>query len=211
MPYNIQRDPRRNRIYFTPPPGLHAPGARCGSDGDRIGSADEPAGGLAAYLDRLSAQATSEGASLEAYQAVLAAIPAGYGRRHGATLGGEWATDGEGGTEPSVDAVKPNLEWRQIAQHITRYPERIGRSSIAGRVDETRVLRRAHTAYGPVYWEEFRGYDDYRTTLWMPRAMYEERLRREIERLGITPEAAQKWLEQYQGCVGTELYEFAAR
>ena len=32
----------------------------------------------------------------------------------------------------------------------------------------------------------------------------------EVRMRGITPEAATTWLAQYRGCVGTELYEFAA-
>lgn len=209
MDYQISRDAQRNRIYFTPPPGVDVPGARQDRDGYWIGRADEPAGGLAAYLDRLAAQAKAEAESLAAYQAALAEIPPDYGQRHGATLGGEWAIDSEGGKEPSVAAAAPKLAWQRIAEHITRHPEERG-SSIAGRVAEARILHRADTAYGPVYREEHRSFDDYRTTLWMPRAMFEEHLRREIAALGITPEGARKWLAQYRGCVGTELYEFAA-
>ena len=31
----------------------------------------------------------------------------------------------------------------------------------------------------------------------------------EIAERGITPEAAEKWLADYSGCVGHEIYEFA--
>ena len=210
MDYRITRDTRRNRIYFTAPPGLLVPDARRDADGDWFGRADEPTGGLAGYLDRLVAQHEAEATSLATYQTALGIIPADYGQRHGATLGGEWSIGSDRGKEPSIASAKPKLIWEQIAQHITHYSESRG-SSIAGRVASARVLHRADTAYGPVYREEFRDFDDYRTTLWMPSAMFEEHLRAEVQRLGITQETAQQWLERYRGCVGTELYEFAAQ
>jgi len=143
-------------------------------------------------------------AARDAYDAAIAAIPADYGRRHGATLGGEWSIGSSGGVEPSVASATPHLGWSQIA----RKHQPGGSPGVIG---ETWVLTVASTAYGTVYREEFAEYDNYRTTLWMPPALYEQHLSAEVERLGITPDSARQWLAESRGCVGTELYEFAAR
>jgi len=196
MKYDIVRDTRRNRMYFTPPPGVSVRGAN--HDGKRqwIGFASCPSD-LAAHIDAMVEQFVIETAAAAAYRNVLAEIPDDYGRRHGAALGGDWsisAADGSSiaaGSEPSMQEALPPLAWIEIARM------------------KERVLLRAETPRGLVYREEFRGYDDYRTTLWLPRNMYEEYLRHEIDRLGITREKAVVWLAESRGCVGTELYEFA--
>jgi hypothetical protein len=137
-----------------------------------------------------------------AYDAAIAAIPPTYGRRHGATLGGEYSIGSEHGTEPSVAGAAPKLEWKQIARK--HQP-----GSIRGTQGHTWILDCADSAYGPVYREDFTEYDNYRTTVWMPAPMYNEYMTREVAALGITREKAEKWLAESRGCVGTELYEFA--
>lgn len=140
----------------------------------------------------------------DAYDAAVAAIPTDYLRRHGATLGGEWRIDGHGGTEPAVGPMVPPLEWRQVA---TKH--RPGRTP--GTVGQTWRIYTAQTDYGTVYQEQYTAYDDYRTTVWGPAPLMEQLYEREIAARGITPESARAWLAEYRGCVGSELYEWAAR
>ena len=40
--------------------------------------------------------------------------------------------------------------------------------------------------------------------------LWEKMMTAEVEARNITPQNASEWLEQYRGCAGTELYEFAA-
>ena len=171
----------------------------------------EPGAERAARESREAATAAKEVAAkaeASAYEAAKTQIPADYGRRHGATLGGAWTITSAGGTdsgvEPAVEQIAADLVWTRIGNH--HIP-----GSIPGTTGKTWTLQRAALPDGrPLYREDFRGYDDYRTTLWMPQDVYRAELAAEVKRLGITPEAAREWLAQYKGCVGTELYEFAA-
>ncbi len=114
-----------------------------------------------------------------------------------------YASDTDSGVELAVGQVALDLHWERIATHYI--------PGSSGGMGQTWTLERAMLPDGrPIYREDFVEYDNYRTTLWMPLDVYRAELAREVRELGITPEKAHEWLEQYRGCVGTELYEFAA-
>jgi len=144
-------------------------------------------------------KAAAAQAIVDAYEQAKAAVPADYGRRHGAAFDFTVTIASQDGTSesfPTAASVAPTaLAWTLIAEmeKHTLYS--------APLPDDGRLI----------YREEFRGYDDYRTTLWMPQDVYTAQLAADIRRLGITREKAEEWLAQYKGCVGTELYEFAAK
>lgn len=52
-------------------------------------------------------------------------------------------------------------------------------------------------------------YDDNRVTLWAPLALADELL--DEAAVHITMYAAREWLSHYRGCLGTEMYEYAAQ
>ena len=84
---------------------------------------------------------------------------------------------------------------------------------IAGRVMDEDTACRAMLADGRsiYYVDHYRGFgDDCRRTYHLPQDIWEAQALREIAESGITPQRAQEWLAQSKGCVGTELYEFAA-
>jgi len=54
-------------------------------------------------------------------------------------------------------------------------------------------------------------WDDWRTAIMIPPHLVDSYLAAEVVRQGITCEAAQQWLLKSRGCVGTPIYEFAAR
>lgn len=132
------------------------------------------------------------------YAMAKAKIPADYRIRHGATLGGVWKIGESAGVEP---AVQLDLQWVRIASRPNGDPK-------YGRNDH--VFQASLNDGRSVYKEETNSYDDYRTTLYLPIDIWEAEARQEVAQLGITPEKAEAWLAQFRGCVGTELYEFAA-
>lgn len=52
--------------------------------------------------------------------------------------------------------------------------------------------------------------DDQRETYWLPPDLWTAICAAEAKARGITSSQAREWLTAYRGCVGTELYEFAA-
>lgn len=131
------------------------------------------------------------------YAAAKAEIPADYKMRHGAMLGGNWSIGEVTGTEnPPPQPVKMAYERMAALLDERNYGETLSKAVLPdGR---------------PVYRVDSIQYDDYRTTTWMPADVWESLARAEIAEQGITPEKAAEWLKSYRGCVGSELYEFAA-
>ena len=138
-------------------------------------------------------------------------IPADYKSRHGAALGGVAAIGGETFDEPALDTSR--LEWTVVAVLERRVRDLTGNSLINGRVSDRETLYNATAADGrPLYRiSSSHGFgDDLRETYYLPEDLWRQLLTAEVRMRGITPEAAREWLGQYRGCVGTELYEFAA-
>ena len=54
------------------------------------------------------------------------------------------------------------------------------------------------------------GIDDFRQTLYGPKAIVEAAWREWAKRVQVTPEAAAEWLAKYRGCAGQEAYEYIA-
>lgn len=213
MDYEIRRDPRRNRVYFRAPEGLHIPGARydMGSRLHWFGVADIPRGGIASKLDALVAEAEQLASAKAQYDALLGTIPSDYQRRHGALYGGNVTMDGETMTEtPPVLGLLRAAKWEQFA-HVILAVGHTG--SCAGRVMDEDTLYRASLTDGRLVFREIhcRGFgDDLRETYYLAPDLYAVVMEWEIRASGITPDMAREWLAQYRGCVGTELYEFAA-
>ena len=156
------------------------------------------------------AKAAAATDALAAYAAAKApALAEGYRARHGSTLGGIITIDGESMIEPGVCATREHpLTWERIAEHVTRATT----SSIAGRVMDQDTLFRCALPDGRYVYREdhYRGFgDDLRTTYYLPDDVYQTVIRAEVVAAGITREAAEKWLAEFRGCVGTELYEAA--
>ena len=153
-------------------------------------------------------------AEIAAWKSALAQIPADYRTRHGALYGGTVTmVRGNGQSvsiaEPGLDAS--NLPWVKVASHETRVDD--PRSSIDGRVQDCQTLYTAGVPDGrAIYYVHHYGSfgDDLRVTYYLPEDLWQQMLLAEIQARGITPESAEKWLSQSRGCVGTELYEFAA-
>lgn len=153
-------------------------------------------------------------AEIAAWKSALAQIPADYRTRHGALYGGTVTMVGGNGqsvsiAEPGLDAS--NLPWVKVASHETRVDD--PRSSIDGRVQDCQTLYTAGVPDGrAIYYVHHYGSfgDDLRVTYYLPEDLWQQMLLAEIQARGITPESAEQWLSQSRGCVGTELYEFAA-
>jgi hypothetical protein len=166
---------------------------------------------LRAALAKEAEYAAKIAADLAAWQSAIEIIPADYRLRHGSMYGGVVSIDGEQMSEPGITA--PRLPWERLATHQTRVRDLTGTSSINGRVQDEEDLYRAITSDGrPIYRiASSRGFgDDLRETYYLPEDLWQRMLLAEISARGITRESAQQWLAQYRGCVGTELYEFAA-
>ena len=148
----------------------------------------------------------------QAWDAAKSAIPGDYRTRHGATYGGDVSITGEVISEPGLDTRK--LPWQHVATWESRVRDLTGRSSINGRVMDSETLYSAVTADGrPIYRiSHSSGFDDdLRETYYLPVDLWTQMMAAEVRARGITAEAAATWLTQYRGCVGTELYEFAAQ
>ena len=150
-------------------------------------------------------------AALEGWNAAKAAIPAEYKTRHGALLGGDVVIDGERISEPALDTR--SLPWTLIARHETLVRDLTGQSLINGHVKDSDTLYAAtgadgRTIYRIAHCHQFG--DDLRETYYLPPDLWERMMLMEIQLRKITPEAAREWLKEYHGCVGHELYEFAA-
>ncbi len=147
-------------------------------------------------------------AEIAAWKSALAQIPADYRTRHGALYGGTITIGSSNGqsvsiAEPGLDAS--NLQWVKVVSHETRVDN--PRSSIDGRVLDCQTLYTAAVPDGrAIYYVNHYG----RVTYYLPEDLWQQMLLAEIQARGITPESAERWLSQSRGCVGTELYEFAA-
>ena len=214
MAYKIVRKPNMNRVYIT-------------GDVDLIRDlladfrARQDATGywLPIYQERkLRSAIAAEGeyqaklaAESTVWEAAKAAIPADYKTRHGAMYGGTVAFNGERIHEPGLDTS--NLPWVKIAWHDKRVRDLTGESLINGRVMNSDVMYSAQMADGrQIYRISHYGSfgDDLRETYYFPPDVWHEVMLREVKMRGITVQVANAWLGQFRGCVGTELYEFAA-
>jgi hypothetical protein len=150
-------------------------------------------------------------AELAEWEKAKAVIPSDYRTRHGAMYGGTVSFSGESIAEPGITA--PRIPWERLAYHETRVRDLTGQSSINGRVRDSQTLYRAQVAdgryiYRIAHYGSFG--DDMRETYYLPEDLWQQMMIAEIAARNITPENASEWLAQYRGCVGTELYEFAA-
>jgi hypothetical protein len=145
------------------------------------------------------------------WETAKAAIPSDYKTRHGATYGGTVVMDGERFDEPGLDTSA--LPWRHVATHQIRVRDLTDASTINGRVQDSEALYSAITPDGrPIFRiAHSSGFgDDLRETYYLPADLWRKMMEAEIGFRQITPQKASEWLRQYRGCVGTEVYEFAA-
>jgi len=162
---------------------------------------------MRARLEAAEAYQSSLAAQRAAWEQAKSVIPAGYKSRHGAASGGTVRIDGEAITEPGISAA--SLPWRRLAI----YTERVRDLRTNGRVHREEILYSATVADGRNIYRiaSSTGFgDDCRETYWLPEDLWRRMMEAELRMRGITPRAAVEWLSQYRGCVGTELYEFAA-
>jgi hypothetical protein len=157
-----------------------------------------------------------------AYQAARAAertgwdraksvIPMSYKTRHGAMYGGRTTIGGESIDEPPLDTSA--LPWQFVAQIETRARDLTGTSTINGRVKHSSALYEGALPDGRIIYRISDSHDfgdDLRETYYLPPDLWERLMEAEVRMRGITREKAAEWLAQYRGCVGTELYEYAA-
>lgn len=206
MPYQIVRKPNMNRVYVTGDlkpirTALYDLHARFEGESAWLPLYNEAKlraalAGEAEYQAKLAAERAS-------WEQAKSEIPADYKRRHGAMYGGI--------AEPGITA--PRVPWVRIATYETRVRDLTGQSSINGCVQDSDTLYSAITDDGRTIYRiaSVHGFgDDCRETYWLPPDLWERMMLAEIAARGITPESAEKWLAESRGCVGTELYEFAA-
>lgn len=150
--------------------------------------------------------------ALNGWNTAKSAIPPEYKTRHGAMLGGDVVIDGERISELALDTR--NLPWTLIARHEMRARDLTGQSLINGRVEDSDTLYSATVGDGRTIYRIASSHqfgDDLRETYYLPPDLWGQLLAAEVWMRGITVEQAREWLEHYRGCVGTELYEFAAQ
>jgi len=163
-------------------------------------------------LTREAEYQAQRAAERAAWDQAISIIPEDYKTRHGALYGGVVAFNGQAvADEPSLDTSK--LPWMRIAGYVQRVRDLTGQSSINGRVMNSATLYRAvvqdgRTIYRVSHNSNFG--DDLRETYYLPADLWSQMLTAEVAMRGITPEAARQWLAEFRGCVGTELYAFAA-
>lgn len=125
-------------------------------------------------------------AKLAAWQTAQAQIPAEFKTRHGALI-----------VPVAMGLLQGSVKWEQIG------------TDVQGQYGNT--LYRADLSDGrPVYRITHIQYDDWRETYYLPEDVWQAVCIAEIRGRGITRAKAEAWLAEYRGCVGTELYEFAA-
>jgi hypothetical protein len=145
------------------------------------------------------------------WERAKAVIPGNYKTRHGAALGGTVVIDGERLEEPAL--ATHNLPWVMVAEWTDRVRDLTGQSVIAGRVRRSETLYSAagvdgRALYRISHYSDFG--DDLRETYFLPADLWAKLLAAEVQARGITAASAREWLDRYRGCVGTELYDFAA-
>lgn len=153
----------------------------------------------------------ARGEETAAWEAAKAAIPSNYRQRHGALLGGDVVIDGERISEPSLDAR--SLPWTRLASWEERFRDLTGQSTINDRIMNSDTLYVGAVVDGRSIYRiaHYRSFgDDLRETYYLPPDLWEWLMAAEVRIRGITRDAAREWLTTYHGCVGTELYEFAA-
>lgn len=166
---------------------------------------------LRAALATEEAYQVERAAERAVWEAAKSVIPADYRTRHGAALGGVVTIDDESISEPAMDSH--NLPWECVATYERRVRDLTGQSSINGRVMYSDTLYTCgmadgRAAYRIAHYDRFG--DDLRETYYIPEDVWIRLMAAEVQIRGITRESATEWLAQSRGCVGTELYEFAA-
>lgn len=206
----IKRDRQRNRIYVDDIDRAVADALHMRYDGQRrwLAIADWPG---EARLKELTTAILLERDGGSRYDAATRAmIPPDYRMRHDALFGGtvnigDWSEE----IRPVADGFLRQPKWEQVASHETHGHTGL----IAGRVADSWCFYRCALIDGRYAYREVvsRGFgDDVRETYWMPEDLWQAVCLAEIRARGITREKAEEWLAEYRGCVGTELYEFAA-
>lgn len=214
--YTVTRKPNMNRVYITGDVGaitslLSDFRARYDSPTSYWLPLYEEPRLRAALAAEAEYQARIASAQSE-WETAKAVIPTTYRTRHGAMLGGTVHINGEAIYEPALDTSR--LPWQYVATHETRVRDLTGRSSIDGRVMDSDTLYSATTEDGTAIYRISHGRafgDDLRETYYLPEGLWHHMMAAEVRLRGITPQSATAWLAQYRGCVGTELYEFAAQ
>ena len=213
--YQIVREPNMNRLYITGNTTAIRDllyDFRARSDG---GSYWLPLHMEAKFRAALKAEAIYQAdlsAKRAAWESAKSEIPTDYKTRHGAMYGGVVSFGGQSIAEPGITA--PRVPWVHVARFETRVRDLTGQSSINGRVQDSDDLYRAITDDGRTIYRiaSNRGFgDDLRETYYLPPDLWERLMAAEVHARGITRQRAEQWLSQSRGCVGTELYEFAAR
>lgn len=215
MRYSIVRKPHMNRVYVTGDlTAIHALlsdfCARSASDGSYWLPLHMESR-LRAALKTETAYQADLAAKSATWQAAKTTIPAEYKSRHGSMYGGVVSFDGQSIAEPGITA--PRVPWERLATYETRVRDLTGQSTINGRVEDSETLYRAITSDGRSIYRIAHSYgfgDDMRETYYLPEDLWQQMMLAEIRARGITPETARQWLAECRGCVGTELYEFAA-
>ena len=211
----IRRDPRRNRVYITGDTSalrqlLRDFRARSDNEGSWLPLYQEAK--LRAAIAAESVYQAEIAAARAGWEAAKAVIPPDYQTRHGAMYGGIVSFGGESIAEPGITA--PAVPWVHIATHEKRVRDLTGQSSIDGRVMDSEALYSATVADGRQIYRiaHSSGFgDDLRETYYLPPDLWRRMMEAEVQLRGITREMAVAWLSQSRGCVGTELYEFAAQ
>lgn len=116
----------------------------------------------------------------------------------------------------SVSITSETTSETVKSEHFDEQPLTVPEKSAWTLLDqevETDGLQRYARLYqaGPIRVLEHGNWDDWRQAVMLPPEVADSYLTQEVARLGITPEAAREWLRKYSGCVGTAIYEHAAR
>ena len=210
----IVRKPHMNRVYITGDVGplrklLSDFSARHDDCGYWLPLHQEAK--LSAAIAAEAKYQEAQSAERATWDTAKSVIPTDYKTRHGALLGGDVVINGEVISEPAMDTRK--LPWVRVASYERHVRDLTGQSSINGRVQDSDTLYSATVADGRKIFRiaHYIGFgDDLRETYYLPPDLWRQMMAAEVRMRGITPEAATTWLAQYRGCVGTELYEFAA-
>lgn len=150
-------------------------------------------------------------AERSSWERAKSVIPVDHKTRHGAMLGGTIRIGDETMEEPALNTS--TLPWVEIASYTIRVRDLAGQSLIGGRIMDRETLYSAPVVDGRMLYRisHYRSFgDDLRETYYLPSDLWAHLMAAEAAMRGITPEQARGWLAEYRGCVGTELYEFAA-
>ncbi len=166
----------------------------------REATAEEAAPVLARETERdaKAAAAAAEKTRMETHIHELSTPPEGWTMIDGAALDYSVSISSENGTEnfrESALTLPERESWTLLGEEHGPAP-----LSVYARLYQV----------GPYRVLEHGNWDDWRTAIMVPPELREAYLSREVARRGITVESATEWLAKYRGCMGTQIYEFAA-